>query len=196
MSEVMKQSEVNDEPLSWLAFRYISDEMSDAEVVEFESRLNTDSPTFEVAACEAVAHAVQLNDAVAEASEPVSGPAPQSTFEATGRRDVVARRVSLFAASITVLAVGWALTLPSPKPRAEVVDSPAPQPLGTSSGMSGELVQIWADSGNELLSVVEEIQMPPADDLPEYFSADVPDWLLAAVQSRDASSVDPEVLEN
>jgi hypothetical protein len=62
--------------------------------------------------------------------------------------------------------------------------------------MSGELVQIWADSGNELLSVVEEIQMPPAEDLPEYFSADVPDWLLAAVQSRDASSVDPEVLEN
>jgi len=193
MSEVMNQSELNDEPLSWLAFRYVSDEMSDAEVVEFESRLNPDSPAFELAACEAVARAVQLNDVVAAASEPVSSPAPQTTFEETGRRDVAARRVSLFAASITVLVVGWALTLPSPKPPAEVADSPAPQPLETESG---ELVQIWADSGDEQLSVIEEVQMPPADDLPEYFSTDVPEWLLAAVQTRDASPASPEVLEN
>jgi hypothetical protein len=193
MSEVMRQSEQNDEPLSWLAFRYVSDEMSDAEVVEFESRLNPDSPTFELAACEAVARAVQLNDAVAAASEPVSRPAPQSDREETSSRDLTARRVSLMAASITVLAVGWALTLPTQHQPVEVVDSPAPQPLETESG---ELVQIWADSGDELLSVIEEVQMPPADDLPEYFSTDVPEWLLAAVQSRDASSADPEVLEN
>ena len=105
MSEVMKQSELSDEPLSWLACRYISDEMSDTELDAFESRLNPDSSAFELAACEAVARAVQLNDAVAVASEAIAQPAPQIVGEQTSRRDVVARRVSLVAASVTVLAV-------------------------------------------------------------------------------------------
>ena len=196
MSEVMKQSELNDEPLSWLAFRYVSDELANAEVVAFESRLNPDSPAFEVAACEAVARAVQLNNAVAAACEPVSRPAPQSTLEETSRPDLTARRVSLMVASITVLTVCWALTLPTAPQSVEVVEHPVPQPLETASDVSGELVQIWADSSNELLSIVEEVQVIPADDMPEYFSADVPEWLLAAVQSRDASSVSPEVMEN
>ena len=179
MSEVMKQSELNDEPLSWLACRYISDEMSDTELDAFESRLNPDSSAFELAACEAVARAVQLNDAVAVASEAIAQPAPQIVGEQTSRRDVVARRVSLVAASVTVLAVGWALTLPT-SPQREVVDSPAPQPVESTSDLSGELVLIWADSGDKLLSAVEEAHVLPGDDLPEYLSPDVPDWLIAS----------------
>jgi len=195
MSEVMKQSELNDEPLSWLACRYISDEMSDTELDAFESRLNPDSSAFELAACEAVARAVQLNDAVAVASEAIAQPAPQIVGEQTSRRDVVARRVSLVAASVTVLAVGWALTLPT-SPQREVVDSPAPQPVESTSDLSGELVLIWADSGDKLLSAVEEAHVLPGDDLPEYLSPDVPDWLIAAVQTSDVSSTSPEVMEN
>ncbi len=195
MSEVMKQSELNDEPLSWLACRYISDEMSDTELDAFESRLNPDSSAFELAACEAVARAVQLNDAVAVASEAIAQPAPQIAGEQTSRRDVVARRVSLVAASVTVLAVGWALTLPT-SPQREVVDSPAPQPVESTSDLSGELVLIWADSGDKLLSAVEEAHVLPGDDLPEYLSPDVPDWLIAAVQTSDVSSTSPEVMEN
>ena len=195
MSDVMKQSELDDEPLSWLACRYISDEMSDTELDAFESRLNPDSSAFELAACEAVARAVQLNDAVAVASEAIAQPAPQIVGEQTSRRDVVARRVSLVAASVTVLAVGWALTLPT-SPQREVVDSPAPQPVESTSDLSGELVLIWADSGDELLSEVEEAHVLPGDDLPEYLSPDVPDWLIAAVQTSDVSSTSPEVMEN
>ena len=113
MSEVMKQSELNDESLSWLAFCYVSGEMSDAEVAAFEARLDPESPSFELEACEAVARAVQLNDAVADAMEPVVHRAPVIRLAAPAasteddRRDVFARRVSLAAASITVLAVGW-----------------------------------------------------------------------------------------
>ena len=195
MSEVMKQSELNDDPLSWLACRYISDEMSDTELDAFESRLNPDSSAFELAACEAVARAVQLNDAVAVASEAIAQPAPQIAGEQTSRRDVVARRVSLVAASVTVLAVGWALTLPT-SPQREVVDSPAPQPVESTSDLSGELVLIWADSGDKLLSAVEEAHVLPGDDLPEYLSPDVPDWLIAAVQTSDVSPTSPEVMEN
>ncbi len=195
MSEVMKQSELNDEPLSWLACRYISDEMSDTELDAFESRLNPDSSALELAACEAVARAVQLNDAVAVASEAIAQPAPQIAGEQTSRRNVVARRVSLVAASVTVLAVGWALTLPT-SPQREVVDSPAPQPVESTSDLSGELVLIWADSGDKLLSAVEEAHVLPGDDLPEYLSPDVPDWLIAAVQTSDVSSTSPEVMEN
>lgn len=196
MSEVVKQSEFEDEPLSWLAFRYISDEMSDAEVVEFEARLNPESPAFELEACEAVSRAVRLNDVVAEAVGPAVQHAAPSTNVEHGRRDVFARRVSLLAASVTVMAVGWALTFPtSPKP-VQVVDSPAPLTVEDAADVSGELVQIWADSGDELLSAVEEVQIQPADDASEFFSDDVPDWLLAAVQSQDASPDSPEVMEN
>lgn len=197
MSEVLKQSESNDEPLSWLAFRYISDEMSEAEVDAFEARLNPESDAFEVAACEAVARAVQLNDAVAVACEPVARPVSQLTREQTSRSDVAARRVSVLAASVTVLAVGWALTLPVSSPRVEVVDSSALLPAESpSADTTGELVLMWADSGDELLSAVEEIHVLPADVMPEYLSPDVPDWLLAAVQTHDGSSTSPEVMEN
>jgi hypothetical protein len=195
MSEVLKQSELNDEALSWLAFRYVSDEMSDAEVSEFESRLDPDSQMFDLAACESVARAVQLNDAIVVACEPVTRPATPSTLEEPNRRDVSARRVSLLAASITVLIVGWALTLPSVPRSVKMVEHPAPQLLENSSDFPGELVYLWADSDSELLSEVE-VPALPAEDLPEYFSTDVPEWLLAAVQTRDASSTSPEVMEN
>lgn len=195
MSELMKQSELNDEPLSWLAFRYISDEMSNAEVDAFEVHLAPDSPEFDLAACEAVARAVQLNDAVAVASEATIQPVEQTRVE-TSRRDVTARRVSLLVASVTVIAVGWALTLPTSPPRVEVVDSPAPLSIESPSDATGELVLIWAGSGDELLSAVEEVHVLPADDMPEYLSPDVPDWLLAAVQTHDGSSSRPEVMEN
>lgn len=197
MSEVMKKTELNGEPLNWLAFRYVSDEMNDVELVEFESRLNPDSPAFEVAACEAVARSVQLSDAVVLASEPAAQfVAGHSSHNAPIRRDVVARRVSLLAASITVLAVGWALTLPTSSPRLAVVESPAPPQAEYPFDVSGELVHIWASSSHELVSLVEEAQLLPADDLPEHFNTDVPDWLLAAVQSRDTSSVSSELMEN
>lgn len=197
MSEVLKQSKLDDEPLNWLAFRYISDEMSEAEVDAFETRLNPDSDAFEVAACAAVARAVQLNDAVAVASADDVRPVSQLTREQTSRGDLTARRVSVLAASVTVLAVGWALALPVSSPSVEVVDSPAPRPAESpSDDTTSELVLIWADSGDELLSAVDEIHVLPADVMPEYLSPDVPDWLLAAVQTDGGSSTSPEVMEN
>lgn len=196
MSEVLKQSELNSEPLNWLAFRYVSDEMSETEVAEFESRLNPDSQTFELAACEAVAHAVQLNDTVAIACEPVTQTAAQAVLEEPSRRVVVARRVSMLTATVTLLIVGWALTLPGVPQSVEVVEHPAPQPIENPSDVTGELVHLWADSDGELLSTMEEMQVLSAENMPEFFSADVPDWLLAAVQTRDASSATPEVMEN
>jgi hypothetical protein len=194
MSEVVKQYEPNDEPLSWLAFRYFSDEMSDIEVAEFEARLDPESDTFELATCEAVARAVQLNDAVAVACEPAIGSVLPSPVGHAHRRGLLTRRVSLLASAITVLAVGWALT--TPPESVEVVEHPAPLPVEISSGVSGELIQLWANSGDELISVVDDAQMVPAVDVPDYRSDDVPDWLFAAVQSYDASSTDSEVMEN
>jgi len=196
MTELMKQSELNDELLGWLAFRYISDEMSDAEVDAFEVRLNPDSPEFDLAACEAVARAVQLNDAVTVASEAAVHPVVEQAGSETSRRDATARRISLLVASVTVMAVGWALTLPAFPPRVEVVYSPAPQSVAPTPDASGELVLMWADSGEELLSAAEDVHTFPADAMQGYLSPDVPDWLLAAVQTHDGSAISPEVMEN
>jgi hypothetical protein len=55
---------------------------------------------------------------------------------------------------------------------------------------------MWADSGDELLSAVEDVHTFPADAMQGYLSPDVPDWLLAAVQTHDGSAISPEVMEN
>ena len=140
---------------------------------------------------------VQLSDAIVLANESavpcVTSP---SSLSGTVRRDVVARRISLLVASITVLVVGWTLTLPISSLHLEVVDSPALLEAEQSLDVSCKLVQIWASPDDELVLPAEEAHLLPVDDLPEHFRTDVPDWLLAAVQSRDASLTSSEVMEN
>lgn len=67
--------------LDWLAFRYVSNEMTAAEVLDFEGRLIDELP-----AQEAVARAVEMTHAVVSAMEPAVAPAkPVAT---TGRRQL------------------------------------------------------------------------------------------------------------
>jgi len=75
-----------DEPLSWLAFRYVANELTDAEAAQFELRLENDQ-----AAREAVAAAVELTQTMAWV-EREETPAPLSTVAGTehGRRYLAA----------------------------------------------------------------------------------------------------------
>jgi hypothetical protein len=213
MSDVFLQSEPDDEPLSWQAFRYISDEMSGQELAAFESRLDAESGLFELAACKAVARAVLLNDAVVAAVQSQSATQTRSSDTAavkarsfqespvsarvTSSPERVARRVSILTSAVVVVAVGWVLTtsFSGRDGSVKVVD----QPASVQSNMAGELVQFWASSGTELALASSESQLPSTVDVPDMLSSGVPDWLFAAVQSRVESAVGssvPEVLEN
>ncbi|MDA1165284.1 MAG: hypothetical protein O3B13_19465 [Planctomycetota bacterium] len=215
MSDVISYNQPDDESLSWLAFRYVSGEMADGELSEFEARLDSGSEAFELAACEAVATAVQLGDAVVAALEPaswtldsaISTPVSDERPSSSGRRGSFSRRVSMTASAVAVVAVGWLLTTSVSVTKVAVDISDRTCKLsddGVSVGAS-EMVRIWADSVGEVGEVgevgsnVDEQLLVSTVDVPTVFNADVPDWLLAALQSQqDAANglTGPEVLEN
>lgn len=221
MSEVISQSESQfdreTEPLVWLAFRYVSGEMDDHEHADFESRLDPESSLFELAACEAVARAVRLHDVITDAVSagsvepshtdrptavvlPVSG-SDEQTVDQLWRRDVLARRISLLTSVAGMAAVGWLLTASGPDVLNEVADRRS-QSAQAHVDEAAELVHFWADTKSDLMPLTDELPLAAADS-PDMLSTDVPDWLLAAVQSREGVSgpiesglPEPEVLEN
>ena len=207
MSDVTSHNQPDDETLSWLAFRYVSGEMADGELSEFEARLDSGSEAFELAACEAVATAVQLGDAVVAAFEPaswtldsaVSTPVSDERPSSSGRRGSFSRRVSMTASAVAVVAVGWLLTTSVPEFAVDVSDRTSTLSDDDVSVGASEMVRIWADSVGEVGSNVDEQLLVSTVDVPTVFKADVPDWLLAALQSQqDAANglTGPEVLEN
>lgn len=216
MSEVFSQSEKETEPLSWLAFRYISGEMNDREHSDFESRLDPESPLFELAACEAVARAVRLHDVITDAVPAGSGESSHAAYSTPvvlpvsgydeqavdqRRRDVHARRISLLTSVAGMAAVGWLLTASGPDVLNDVADRRS-QSAKTHVDEAAELVHFWADTKSDLMPLTDELPLAAADS-PDMLSTDVPDWLLAALQSREGVSgmiesglPEPEVLEN
>ena len=216
MSDAFAQFEMNDQPesgeetLGWLAFRYISGEMADHEVAAFEARLDAESELFEQAACEAVARAVQLKDAIVAAvrlnsstdcvEQTAVAPQVSSSTNLTQRRDLVARRISLLASAVVVVAAGWLLTASfGPESTVKVVDRSDSPVVSVQPDVAGELVRFWVSSSTELALAADEPPVLSSAYLPDALSTDVPDWLFAAVQSREESAAglsDPEVLEN
>ena len=154
--------------LSWLAFCYAAGELdADAEAA-FERRLDADP-----AACEALAEAVRLGEAVARAA------APAPVF----RLNVPLRRVAaVAAAACLVLAVGA---------RRFVVDrgnAPADEP---GAGAVARVALTWSDlrqgAGDDLVNGPDD----ESDDLaaaPEPVEAAdaFPGWLIEAAALRDA----------
>lgn len=214
MSELFPQSEIESERLIWLAFRYISGEMTDREHTDFESRLDPESSLFELAACEAVARAVRLHDVITDAiptrstKQAHASDSPPVVLSVSGsvdhfrRRDVLARCISLLTSVVGVAAVGWLLTASGPGVLKDVADRRS-QSAQAHVEDAAELVHFWADTKSDLMPLTDELSPLPAADLPDMLNTDVPDWLLAAVQSRDRVSgliesglAEPEVLEN
>lgn len=168
--------------LDWLAFRYIAGELSPVEGQAFEARLESD-----LAACEAVARAVQFAETmtlgVGSASKVVASPAVVARSGlAAGRNWSTARRWALTAVSgAAALVVVGVLSLRT-EPRTEVAEP--------------SVVEIWADSWHtdaEPEPVAAEIghaDLADTDDLV------APGWLMAAVHGDSATvseTDDPEV---
>lgn len=203
MVDTKNNSEPNDESLIWRAFRYVSNELTDQEVSDFETRLDGDSDTFDVAACEAVAQAVQLSDAVTQVFETkpktTTPETPQlavvdvRSASRTTRHVTIGRRLSVLASSVAVLAVAWMFNNSGIDSDVVVVE---PE---TDSAVASEIVRSWADSASEVDVIADDQQLMAVVDIPDSMSVDVPDWLLIAVRSQqdfpDAFS-EPEVMEN
>lgn len=166
--------------LDWLAFCYIADELDADAKAEFEKRLESD-----VAACEAVASAVQLSslvDGACKNPEPVVlSSAGNETYQSDGFRFAPSL---VFAASILLclFAAGWVWTNGS-----------------TGNNDSFEIASTWAESltdegfdllqddgSNEMLIVETSIALNSLDALnaSDDLGSDG-DWMLVALAEME-----------
>ena len=178
--------------LDWLAFCYVTGELSAADVTAFEGRLATDE-----GACEAVARAMELNLAVATLiadARRSSGDSPESV-EVTilPRRDdrVVPSRwtgaaltaiAALAIAAAMIVAIGSSVLTGSKIAKRDGADRLV------AAWTQGEAARNEVDDDNDSLDADD-------DDL------DPPDWMLAAVTEEEQAELLPgddarEVREN
>lgn len=165
--------------LAWLASCYVAGELSVDETAAFEARLETD-----VAACEAVARAMELNLAIAAAfeSQPATVINPSPAVVAPSRR--TASTITALAA-MAVAAAGVALMV-----------GPGSTPSGVARKDGAErLVAAWASG--------EAVRNNAADDeaieLTDDADLDPPDWMLTALTAQIVQEKFPnneEVREN
>ena len=172
-SEMTTQNE-----LAWLANCYVAGELSVDETATFEARLETD-----VAACSAVARAMELNLAIAAAFDVQPATlSPQPGTASPSRRTTT---VITALAATAVAAAGVALM------------------IGHSSTTNGivrkdgadRLVAAWATGEAARNNVADDDSLDLADDA----DLDPPDWMLAALTAEDVKAKIPvtdEVREN
>ena len=151
--------------LAWLANCYVAGELSTDDAAAFEARLETD-----VAACEAVAQAMQLNLAIVAAfdAEPSILNRQPATIPPT-RRTVAA----VAALAVAALAVAGVAVL--------VGRGPDGNAVARKDG-ADKLVAAWA-SGEAARNAADE-----DESLDSHDDADLepPDWLLMALMADEA----------
>ena len=165
--------------LAWLANCYVAGELSVDETAAFEARLETD-----VAACSAVARAMDLNLAIVAAfdSQPAAVINPLSTTAAPSRRTTT---VITALAATAVAAAGVALMIGR---------GPTTSGIARKDG-ADRLVAVWASGEAARNNVAEDETLELADDA----DLDPPDWMLAALTAEDVKEKLPgtdEVREN
>lgn len=153
--------------LAWLANCYVAGELSVDETAAFEARLETD-----VAACSAVARAMELNLVIAAAfDQETSRPLARAIYESAvparwSGMALTALAASVVAAASVALMVGQSGSTTNEIARKDGADRIV------AAWASGEAARNNADD-DDLLEATEN------DDL------DPPDWMLAALTVED-----------
>lgn len=160
--------------LFWLAFRYAHEELSPAEAEAFEERLTDD-----LAACEAVARAVELRELLQAASIEASGPSRLAERPAAARGE---------SKSTWMQPVGW-LALGAAACLAAVMAWQAwPSVPGQPHLANATLALAWAKTQADLPHGLDDTGEELAEDVELADAADVehdpPSWMLAAVSGR------------
>ena len=199
--------------LSWLAFRYVSGEMSSAEAADFEARLADDE-----LACVAVAEAVQLNEVVFAALDiahrPSGSAAGRSSADASTQpraaeideRGTAARRssgASAMVSGLVTMVILAAVLLPwmvSPEDsNVARIDRDQPeddrllvasaerllidQEADAVTEAASEMLRLWVAPEPSLIARIESFERPGPEDTDDLI-AEIPDWLFAAVQAE------------
>lgn len=163
----MGTSEITKNELAWLANCYVAGELSVDETAAFEARLETD-----VAACSAIAHAMELNLAIAaafdqETSQPLARPIHETAAPARWSGvALTALAASAVAAAGVALMIGQSGSATNGIARKDGADRIV------AAWASGEAARNNADD-DELIDATDD------DDL------DPPDWMLAALTAED-----------
>ena len=149
--------------LEWTAFRYIAGELSAAEASEFEEQLSADQ-----AACEAVARAVQLTEAVSGlAPSQLPMPTPRKPAAAPRRNSWAAIGVTAACVCLAIGALVW-----------ERGGSTGPALSQSDTSGADRLLNLWEVANPDPAAWVEEDDFEAADE--DDFS--VPSWMLAAAE--------------
>lgn len=166
-------NQLNTGDLDWLAFCYVANELSADEQASFESRLADDQT-----ACEAVARAVELVQAVALAETcDRERPIPASiTRRTTWPRRLAWMSVGASAALVLVAAaLGWQ----------SISGWFAPPPADR-----GRLAEVWSQTRDEVRQIVytEPLDLPPVMEADFSSEESLPSWITAAVFNQAASA--------
>ncbi|MFO0949080.1 MAG: hypothetical protein U1D30_24740 [Planctomycetota bacterium] len=184
----------NADELSWLAFRYVNNELAAEELAAFEHRLAAD-----LTAQEEVAKAVELTLSVAALS-PASGPiqTSRSTLPAlrtsAGWSSKMTTWWSAIALGVGLIGVFWRI-LPTGSPDAVEVawanDSEALSAVADHWAEIRQSARQASEAGDEVQS--NELVIPTSEPiLAEEEEVGLPHWLVSAVAADDPWNPDQE----
>lgn len=158
----------NLEELDWLAFRYISGELSLAETADFEQLLADDQP-----ARDAVVRAVQLSEVIAATHSPAQ---PLSIGLLPAVRNSWKQHLAWFSSGVAAcLLVALALNFTRPAP--------------ARPSAAADLADAWLNRATDLTESPSDSGVSDLDA--DFATSDAPSWMVEAVRSLHRDG-DPE----
>ena len=167
----------NDQELAWLAFRYVSGELSSSETTEFELRLADDQ-----IAREAVVAAVELSQTVLAAETQTSTPVTSVSLASASQQPWSAHMVWLACSAAACLVIALAVNF-SASHQETVAHTPT-DAEALAAAWHEQLEEPLASNMSESNSSESNLSVAGDDTVPddlETAATDAPSWMLDAV---------------
>lgn len=166
-----------DEELDWLAFCFVTGELSEGDAAAFEQRLSVDQ-----AAREAVAQAVELCQAAAVVcSREVEQPSPACVAKRAASWSLPLAWMSIGASAALVLVTAWI--------QADNIQAWFRSPPSSRQ----DLAEVWSRTREGVRDIVqaEVVESQPLPETQDSGDLSLPSWITAAVSNQLAEG-DPD----
>lgn len=171
----------SDDERNWIAFQYVTGELSDAERDAFEERLLDD-----LAACEAVAAMSELCQQYQHATDVE----PASSIHHTPTPTVFSRLRSWVAVASTLAAVVWLFVL------LDGTETPSVSSINpTETEDAAGLIAGWANSEPEETLPEDSLYKLNEVDFNDGSAPEIPGWMIAAVSLENAEREMEEMMD-